>query len=164
MISVSLLNSSFIACMAFLFHSALWVFLEFIQVFIRAFVNFIDHFYNHSFEFFGIYPLYDHFCSFGWSCWLLEESCCLIFSYFLCFCFGVCASAEKSLIRSFSWSSFKVQEELCSDKIEVLFLTTGLRVTCARRTGCKPQHSSYQGKLAGVSCISINSPLLGCFH
>jgi hypothetical protein len=75
--------------------------------------TFIDNSYNH-FEFFEILPT---LLSLPWSCWVLEESCYLIFPYFLCSCIGIYISETKSLIgslnqlQSFGWNILSVEQD-----------------------------------------------------
>jgi hypothetical protein len=86
-ISVSLFNSSFMPCSVFFIHSAIWVFLEFIQAFIHVLFNFVDQSNNHSFELFAEISSTSLSLESVMELWVLEESCCLVFSCFLCFSF-----------------------------------------------------------------------------
>jgi hypothetical protein len=84
--------------------------------------------------FLGFHPLQYHYCLFMWSYWLLEKSCCLMFSYFLEFVhlkpshwLGVLATCSL-LVEIFSVFT---QDSLVAHN-DVLFLTTrlGLWLSC----------------------------------
>jgi hypothetical protein len=87
-----------------LFRTFICNLLEFIQVFIYVLFNFTDHSYNHSFldSLSAISSILLPLEFIIMELLTLEESCCLAFSYFWCFCSGICISEDKSLVGGFN--------------------------------------------------------------
>jgi hypothetical protein len=89
-ISASLLNSSFISCIIFLI--CLAIYLSSLGIHSDVYLYSLNSFW--CLYMFYLISLTTHI--------ILLSSGCLVFSYFLCFCFEICASEAKSLVGSFS--------------------------------------------------------------
>jgi hypothetical protein len=88
-ISTSLLSyfSHILHCLLYFVQLFNYILLEFIQAFIHVLFNFVDQSNNHSFELFAEISSTSLSLESVMELWVLEESCCLVFSCFLCFSF-----------------------------------------------------------------------------
>jgi hypothetical protein len=123
-------------CLPYLIQLFICIPLEF--TLICVLFNFVDHSYNHSFQFIIWGFIYFTVTNVSNCVVLTFRGVILPFSYFLCFCIGICTSCRSfNHPWSFYWHILNVQAGLYCGRVVLQFLTTS--------QGTGPQQFSEKG-------------------